>query len=424
MIEASRTPSPESTAHQLPRHTTPTWEVELLISGIAVFAMLQLPGLLDDAIFAWRPRFSAEWSMPLVTVYLYAKSAAVVLAGTFVVHLVLRARWIALVGMLSVHPAGVDWDKLRMGPIAREIEMQRMGSIEDAIERADNRATTLFAIGVTLASLLAVLTLLVGGGLLLALVVGAPASSNLLLIAIALLVLPFALAQLADRRIGARLAPAGHGRRIIAAVLGAYTRAGFGTARNPVFALLASQGGRRRVAIQTGVTAMLVVTAVATSYFAMREPGLLGSYTQFPKAGEGAVLPSHYDDERNPARDPADPFIQSAVVPGAYLRLTVPYQPAHDEPAMRRNCPKALSGATAGGSDPLLQCLQQLHALVLDGKPLAVAYEIGADPRTDRPALVAMIDVRDLSRGRHELRVARADIPAKDDNTYVIPFWR
>lgn len=428
MNEESRTPIPEADAHALPRHTTPTWEVELLISGVAVFAMLQLPGLLDDAIFALRPRFGASWAMPLVIVYLYAKSAAVVLAGTFVVHLVLRARWIALVGMLSVHPDGIDWDQLRMGPVGREIEMRRLGNVEAAIERADNRATTIFAIGVTLGSLFVLLTLLVGGFLLLALAAGARPDTNLLLIAVALLVVPFALAQVVDRRFGARLPPRGAGRRVLAAVLDAYARAGFGNARNPVFALLASHGGRRRVVIQTSATMMLVAAAVSTGYFAMREPGSFGSYARFPDAGEGALLASHYDDERNPARDRADPFIQSAVVSGPFLRLTVPYQPAHDAPAMQRYCPDARRRATPGGSGALLQCLQRLHALVLDGKPLAVAYESGGDPRTGRPALVAMVDVRELAHGRHELQVARPvvvdDHGDEEGGAYIIPFWR
>src|SRR3954469_3070174 len=99
-------------AEQLPRHTTPTWEVELLISGVAVFAMLQLPGWIDDRWFALRPRLDASWLDALIYIYIYAKSGVMVLAVTFVVHLLLRARWIALVGMHSVYPAGIDWDRL------------------------------------------------------------------------------------------------------------------------------------------------------------------------------------------------------------------------------------------------------------------------------------------------------------------------
>src|SRR6476660_3842913 len=108
-------------ADQLPRLTTPTWEVELLISGVAVFAMLQMPGWLDDRWFALRPRLDAGWLEPLLLIYIYAKSGVLLLACTFVVHLLLRARWIALVGMHSVYPAGIDWNRLRIGPVQREV---------------------------------------------------------------------------------------------------------------------------------------------------------------------------------------------------------------------------------------------------------------------------------------------------------------
>jgi len=109
----------------LPRHTTPTWEVELLISGVAVFAMLQLPGMFDDALFALRPRFDAAWHDPLRMMHVYLKSASVILAATFAIHLLMRAHWIALVGMHSIYPDGVRWDKLRIGPVQREHERAR-----------------------------------------------------------------------------------------------------------------------------------------------------------------------------------------------------------------------------------------------------------------------------------------------------------
>ena len=90
-------------------HASRQWEAELLVSCIAVFAMLQLPGLLDDAIFSLRPRFDATWTSLLVLLYVYGKGAAVLLAATFTIHLLLRARWIALAGMHAIYPQGVDW---------------------------------------------------------------------------------------------------------------------------------------------------------------------------------------------------------------------------------------------------------------------------------------------------------------------------
>ena len=76
--------------------TARTWEVELLISGVAIFAMLQLPGWLDDGMFALEPRLGRDWRRIAVLAYFYSKSAAIVLACTFALHLLLRAQWICL----------------------------------------------------------------------------------------------------------------------------------------------------------------------------------------------------------------------------------------------------------------------------------------------------------------------------------------
>jgi hypothetical protein len=58
-------------------------------------------------------------------------------------------------------------------------------------------------------------------------------------------------------------------------------------------------------------------------------------------------------------------------------------------------------------------------------------YEAGSDPGTGRPALLAMIDVRELARGRHELQVARppssdgpSGKPDRERPYSRIPFWR
>ena len=99
---------------------------------------------------------------------------------------------------------------------------------------------------------------------------------------------------------------------------------------------------------------------------------------------------------------------------------------------MRRTCSHADGLPPSPRPDTLLSCLQALRAVTLDGKPLNdVRYQIASDPRTDRPALLAMIDVRDLARGRHEIRIARPPRtdrkPDKDDPDAgydQIPFWK
>jgi hypothetical protein len=413
---------------RLSKHTTPTWEVELLISGVAVFAMLQLPGRLDDAIFALRPRFTADWSTMLAVIYLYAKSAAVLLAATFVVHLVLRARWIALVGMHSIYPQGIAWDRLRLGPNARRVERARMDDVPAAIERADNGATTVFAIGVTLALLLVVVTLVVAAFLAVPLAIGITPHPNLIITAVACVVAPYGLLQLVDRRFGAKLAEDGAASRLLRLLLRAYGAIGMGNARNIVFALLASHGGRARVVLATGSIMVAVTLAVSIGYFNMREPDPVGSYGGFPAAGEKVpytVGAAHYGDRRDAAREGEVPYVRTLVAAHSYLEVLVPYRPSTDEPAMQRECPQAhaLSDpATRVAAE--LACLARIHALTLDGRALSVAFDTSTDPDTGRPVLLAMVDVRALAPGRHELRTPRLDAHEDEPKDYVIPFWR
>ena len=412
----------------LPRNTTPTWEVELLISGVAVFAMLQLPGLLDDALFALQPRLDAGWGEPLRIVYVYLKAAAVLLALTFSAHLLLRAHWIAAVGMHSIYPDGVRWDRLRIGPVQRAVEQARAGDHAALIERADNRATTVFAAGVMMATILLSVTLMISvafGLLLLAMTLGGlqvdvPA---LFIACVGLVILPTVLAMFIDRRFGAKLAPDGLARRLLAGVFRFYGGFGFSRGTNAL-GLLSSHIGERRTTLAIMAVMLPVMIAVLAGASALRSPERIGDYALFPEPADASgrsLVDAHYDRRRDPARDPAVPYIQDLVASGPYLLLTVPFVPGAGARAMRARC------TLPEDVDPprVLDCLATLHAVSLDGKPVAgLRYDTGTDPRTERPVLLAMIDLRSLAPGRHELRIARVD--AKDDESrdWLVPFWR
>lgn len=432
MTEDSQAGAPGATQFALPRHTTPTWEVELLISGVAVFAMLQLPGLLDDALFALLPRFDDSWREPLRIIYLYLKSAAVILAATFAIHLLLRAQWIALVGMYSVFPGGVRLERLKMGPVQRAFEEQRAATPTAAIDRVDNRATTVFAIGVTVALMLVGISLLIVATFAVFLVAlriaGIPVDvSQLFLASLSLVVAPFGLAVAIDRSIGARLAPGGRGQKLLRTLFRGYRPFGFGRGGNAV-AFVASHGGERRVVLLVFAIFMPVMFGVLLGLKALESPQEVGGYGLFPAPAPetGRVFEAaHYDRLRDAAHDPAVPFIQDAVVVGAWLRLTVPFQPGVDDAALRRACPRAVAADEEAAPMLLLDCLQRVHAVTLDGEALgSLRYDAGTDPRTQRPALQAMLDVRALAPGRHELRIARAGTGKGQAPFWVIPFWR
>jgi hypothetical protein len=341
--------------------------------------------------------------------------------------------------MNSIYRGGIRWDKLWMGPVQREIEIRRHGGPEAAIERAENRATVVFSIGVMMASTLLLVCVLALALFPMTLAVttlsGTSADAgNLLAACLAIMSLPLFIASLVDRYRGSRLRKDGIARRVLAAVLGFYARIGLTQkASNPIFSLIASHGGERRIIALTSVVTLVIAAAIALSYAAQKEPMKMGNYDLFPAFSDDSrtLGSAHYADQRNPARDPAVPFVTSMVASGPYLRLVVPFHPQHDAMALRDACPSAASTTGDERAGAALYCLQQLHAITLDGQPLpALQYELGDDARTDRPALVAMIDVRALAKGRHELQVARAsDDDEKEGNEetgtpWRIPFWR
>lgn len=427
---------PDESTDKLPEHTTPTWEVELLISGVAVFAMLQLPGWLNERLMFLLPRFDGNWRTSLNMVFAYSMGAAVMLAATFALHLLLRAYWIALVGMNSVYPDGIRWERLRMGPIEREVMQRRDGDFAAMVERADNRASVVFATGVALAVILLVLTVLVVSVLAVTMAIAVALhwqvhAYSLFLIGLAIVLGPSFLISMLDRRWGGRLREGNPLRRAIAAGFNLYARCGFAN-RGGVLGMLSSHHGRWRVQAVAMVAIVVCLAGAILGQAAMRSPERLGSYAWFPRFDRGAagvVDAANYGDQRDPLRSRGAPFIQSAEIGGHYIRLTVPYQPDRDAAAMRQKCPTAAEVEDADArAAAMLRCLAALHPVTLDGKPVAdLRYDAGSDAQTDRPALVAMIDVRELAAGRHELAVAdesHANGDAAPSASWIIPFWR
>jgi hypothetical protein len=258
------------------------------------------------------------------------------------------------------------------------------------------------------------------------------AQSGLLISAcLAVIIAPPVLLKVFDRVYGDRLRPDGAARRCVAAVLGFYDQIGFGH-RSGVLALLSSHTPRRGRSLLIGLLFVGLINVVIFQLDALKSPHELGNYELFPKTADNgrSINSANYDDQRDPVHDSAVPYIQSAMIPGPYLQLMVPYQPTRDAPALRQTCAAALAiSDDSGRTVATLDCLARIHAVTLDGVPLtALHYDAANDPRTQRPALQAMIDVRALTPGRHELRVMRApavfDNDKRDDISQdVIPFW-
>ncbi len=439
VAEPARAPA-STPVHRIPGSTTPTWEIELLISGVTVFAMLQLPGAIDQGYFGLENRLDRSWATALLMAYFYVKGSVVILAATFVVHLLMRAYWISLVGMASVYPDGIRWQTLPVGAIQRAIEKSLAPSMPDRIARADDRATLVFAMGVSLAGTFLIYTGFVAIALALSLALAqVPGIDRYHLLLVpglfALLVAPLFFARALDGVLGTRLDPGRGFGRVLAAVFRVAYQGGIGRSSNPTFALVASHEGNHRARAFVTVIVLSVMVGIGWMYQLDRADRSAGNFEYVPTDSPGAartLRAGHYDSLRDPASATPLPFIESEMSTGDYLRLAVPYRPNLHNRALRRTCPRGAfdepksSRARDRRRVELLQCHARIHRVEIDGQPVAdLAYDFASDPKTGLPVIVALIDVRNLARGRHELAVQRPHAEADDHpRDYRIPFWR
>jgi hypothetical protein len=136
---------------QLRELTAQSWNLELVISGAALFATLGLAQNLDEVLDYYRYNLMPDDSyfhdiLPVQVVSLI-KAACYVLFVGFLANFVMRAFWVALVGLLAIFPAGVRYEHIpSISDYARQRYARKMGSLNDFIIRLDQRCNAIFAL--------------------------------------------------------------------------------------------------------------------------------------------------------------------------------------------------------------------------------------------------------------------------------------
>jgi hypothetical protein len=137
----------------VPRDTTPTFELEMLVSGAVLFGLLQLAPVLRDLGERVEPHYGLLGIIAGAVVNLLAMASVYALTGCFMLHLLLRGWWVAMVGVHSVFPRGPRWERMKeTGPITRGIYRARLRPLPHFITRTDNAASLVFATGFVLAA--------------------------------------------------------------------------------------------------------------------------------------------------------------------------------------------------------------------------------------------------------------------------------
>ncbi len=381
----------------MPYRTSPTWEVELLISAASVFTLVQLPGWLDVEFLRLQIRLHDHYLNALAfPLFLYVKAAVVCLAATFLIHLCLRAYWVGLIGLDSVFPGGPNIEHLNQGPHykAHLGRHYRADSAAD-IERADNRSTVVFGFGVGLALIMVIPTVLVGLAAALALLMKPlVGSKSALMLSMLLFVLPLMLAMVVpafiDKVFGARYGAESRVGRALAGCYGLMRRIHMdGTGNRLIMYLYGKAKTYRNAVLLFAAGGMLL------GFLSASDVPRLSQVRSQDKAVTGMERTDYASERDGDMRFALRAHIPAARIEDGWLDVTLPLptrQPANDLPACQTSDAPAIR-----------RCLLAHASLTIDGKTLPVQWQVQEARDGAPPVLRTLIDVAALPRGRHRL---------------------
>ena len=435
---------PELAAAGIP-DTSPTWELELLISGAVLFALFQIPGMLTSFFARIEPHTTSTMMTVMFFVQMYVKAIVYALIASFVVHLIGRAYWVGLVGLHSVFPGGTRWENFKSGPVTLEVYRSRLVSLPEIISKTDNFCSVIFSFAFLLVLLFAFTVLLTGVfGLLsyaVSHVIGGVRAYDVFLVIATVTVLIPAVASIIDRRLGASLGPNARGllRRVIAF---AYRSTAQGVI-SPIFVPLLTNVGRTKIRIIFFASLLGILLVVAAERLARSDQLSVNSYGFFGTSARYGVNYRFYENQRAPDDVYGRlPSIQSDIVTGSYVKLFIPYIPRRHNPMVAKTCPtlKPIQelgvqfGADAPVPDslaaPVLQCLARIHAVTFDGAPRPdLQFRFYEHPESGIKGILTYIPADSLTRGQHVITVQQVPSfdgprPGKPLSPWIIPFWR
>lgn len=120
-----------------------SWQLELLISGFAIFGIYQARTLIPDFDFARNGYLddAGAWLGMLVFIF---KKGWLIFFLNLLIHVVLRGLWIGAIGLRYVSQ-DIDYDSFRYSDIFTRFLKKSVGSYDDFIERLEKVCSIIFA---------------------------------------------------------------------------------------------------------------------------------------------------------------------------------------------------------------------------------------------------------------------------------------
>ena len=122
-----------------------SWQLELLISGFAIFLLLAAKGPLWELEYdLLLLQQSSEQFFTIDILYYGARMAYTAVTACLILQVVVRGLWVAAIGLRSVS-GDIEYENFRFQPFFKDRLQRRIGSFDSYIERLEKYCSTLFS---------------------------------------------------------------------------------------------------------------------------------------------------------------------------------------------------------------------------------------------------------------------------------------
>ena len=389
--------------HWLARVQEQSWEPEIIISGIVLFALYQIPGLIGQL-----EHFLTNYSLSIFsagtvddTLVSLLMVANIWLIIGFTAHLFLRSVWVAYVGLSYVYKEGIRVDRLRFRERYKQLLFKDTGFRSNII-RLERVCSTTFAVSF----------------LLFMCVLGAFFALSIVALLVSLFIKLFP-----DHDSLSWLDPLLTLVMLVFIIdfvtLGWLKRIPyFSKVYYPLYRLMSwltlsplyrqiyygliSNLPKWKAAL--GMISFIVVS-IFMVYSIRTETNVVDVLSlRLSDTADQAMFPGHYE---NLMADRPSNVIQipSDVIKENHLRVFVVHRSAFEDRYIKPLCNYEARQDSVDENELKMECLDAFYDLKLDSQLVAADFIYFHNARTNQEGLIAYLDIAHLDKGRHDLSV-------------------
>lgn len=410
-----------------------SWEPEVILSGIVLFGMFKLPGLLDDFLLYFGPNFAHSNQLPDIFIN-FLKIACFWLTGGLIAHLISRGVWVGMIGLSFTFPEGIQRGKLKLKNKYRS-SVEKIPATEQIILKLERFSSALFSFSFMM------FMIMIGGYVFML--------TTFIIPIIALQYLPAGLPLLAPpvmeyvfvgyfilifliSLIGTiDFITLGFIKNIkwlnkiywpIYRIVGFLTLSKF---YRPIYYVLITNVKRWKIVVGLlffVVTSFVWINSSIDSKYPNEKFSMISIWSDDPST---MAYTGYYDDQAGGLRS-IDASIQSDIIKGSTLKLFLVLR-ADREDSIRAYCnlDSLLQVKDLPRSKAQLQCLADFYSISINDSVVAdLAYKFHYKTSSDQRGILTYIDIGGLEYGYHSLDIHSPENMQFEEHIAHIPFYR